>query len=106
MMIIYDILLILQYQVSSTVMDLIVLFCIVSFCIYAREHSGAAVARFMKTALGPASMCIASVFTGPFAVHDIRLPVRPSVRPSVTRRCCVEMHEPTGSFVAPTIILI
>ena len=31
MMIIYDILLILQYQVSSTVMDLIVVFCIVSF---------------------------------------------------------------------------
>ena len=30
-MIIYDILLILQYQVSSTVMDLIVVFCIVSF---------------------------------------------------------------------------
>ena len=32
-MIIYDILLILQYQVSTTVMDLIVVFCIVS-CLY------------------------------------------------------------------------
>ena len=32
-MIIYDILLILQYQVSTTVMDLIIVFCIVS-CLY------------------------------------------------------------------------
>ena len=32
-MIIYDILLILQYQVSTTVMDVIVVFCIVS-CLY------------------------------------------------------------------------
>ena len=33
MMIMYDILLILQYQVSTTLMDLIVVFCIVS-CLY------------------------------------------------------------------------
>ena len=32
-MIIYDILLILQYRVSTTVMDLIVVFCVVS-CLY------------------------------------------------------------------------
>ena len=32
-MIIYDILLILQYQVSTTVMDLILVFCIL-FCLY------------------------------------------------------------------------
>jgi len=38
-MIIYDILLILQYQVSTTVMDLIVVFCIVGLsCLYLCSH--------------------------------------------------------------------
>jgi len=80
-MIIYDILLILQYQVSSTVMDLIVVFCIVSFFVFMLANTLEPQSQDSWKQHEVLQVCVLRLFfTGPFAVHDIRLPVRRSVR--------------------------